>query len=203
MDSLDNEDWQEPVEESEYQPSELYSNTGVACPMCGAIHFMKHHFSNGKFSMLCPTCRRMETNRSAQKKRRVQDAKNEEIARAALHAQYLSTIKMVNTRVNKLMAQAKQQKKHMAAKIVAHGGTMRVYRALARREAQLRYYESVRERMLADATRNQLKPMEHYLQDEELYARYRTEAGTTDKKSTAPKSGAARTDESEGMEERA
>jgi len=199
MENWDDEDWQEPLEESEAQPSELYSNTGVVCPVCSALHLLKHHFAKGKFSFECPACRRRETNRTAQKKRRVAGARATEAANAALHAQYVATIKSINSRVNKLAAQAKQQEKRLRERIAAKGETGRAKRAVVRRKAQLAYYERVRERMLADVVKHELKPMEHYLQDEELYAIYIRASGT-DQPPTA-KSGACGTDEPEGMEQ--
>lgn len=196
-DAEDNEDWQEPIEESEVQPSEQYSNTGVACRECGAVNPMKRHFARGVFSYECPVCRRKQSNKTAQKKRRVNEAKAASAADAALFKAYKATVKSINTRVNNLTAKSKQQEERLRASMATKGITGRSQRALVRRTAQIKYYEQVRERMLADATKNQLKPIEHYLQDETLYANYLT---ATNKPTTA-ESGAYGADESEGMEE--
>jgi hypothetical protein len=187
---------QEPLE---YVPSETYSNTGVVCPVCSAVHPIKRHFSSGKFSAECPSCRRRTSNKVAQKRFRVRAGKAAEVARAKLHAQFLAVIKLINSRVNKLMAQAKQQQKRMAEKIAEGDGNKRAHRALLRREAQISYYERVRECMLADATRDQLKPLEHYLQDEELYAQYVAKIARINEPATA-KPGVGGVDEPEGVE---
>lgn len=186
----------------ETEPDELYSNTGVVCVTCGKLKGFKHYIAKGKYTPACPSCRRKASNRLAQRNRRTALAKLAIIEAAALHRKSVAELRSVNSRINKLMAQARQQIMIFQPKVEAGTATPRTLRALEKREAQVAYYERIRERMLADAAGNALKPMEHYLQDEEIYATYIDRVRNTSKP-TASKSGTARTDEPEGMEESA
>jgi hypothetical protein len=191
------DDWQEPIEESEMQPDELYSNTCVACPRCARVSPYRRHLPKGKYDAYCSSCRRVRNNREASARGRIRTREAADEAAAAAHRAYVAALRYINTRINRLEAQSKHQAAALELKIEYGTASPRTLRALARRKALVSYYEGVRTAMTADLARNTLKPMEYYLQDEKLYATYKH--NTNPDKLAAPESGAVQLDESEGM----
>jgi ferredoxin len=191
------DDWQEPIEESEIQPDELYSNTCVACPRCARVSPYKRHLPKGKYNAYCASCRRVKTNRESAARGRIRAREAAGEAAAAAHRAFVAALRHVNSCINRFEAQSKHQAAAMELKVEYGTATPRTLRALARRKAMIGYYEAVRNTMTADLARNALKPMEHYLQDEKLYAAYKH--NTSPDKLAAAESGAVQLDEPEGM----
>lgn len=171
-------------EEFELEPLKTYTNTGVVCARCGAVHMFKRHISKGVYSPHCPKCRRKDSNRAAAVRYAARAAREAIVAEAMATRRHHAVLKQVKTRITKLSAQAKQQAGIFQRKIDNDTASARTIQAMARRKAQLAYYERVRERMLADVATNQLKPTEHYLQDEELYATYKYQLANSIKPTT-------------------
>jgi len=154
-------------------PTETYSGTGVMCTVCSAVHPLRHHMPLGRFSHLCPACRRGESNRTAQVKRyyAVKAAiKEEELVRRKLNAR---AVRNVNSAIDQLQrVNRRQLARAQATADSTPTPRRRTLIVIDKRERLVSFYEAVRAEMLKDVELNQLQPIKYYLEDDHLYGKF-------------------------------
>jgi hypothetical protein len=132
--------------------------SGVECTVCGARNPQKRHFARGKYTTVCPVCRRKATNKKSQLAYAARQRASEDTA-----ARLLIRVKRAAlARVGRLIFSVEVQVRNISA---ATRPDSRRAPALARHGRNLRMLHRVRAAVAADMERGVFLPLAHYLTD--------------------------------------